>query len=280
MLPAMPFRRRLCACALVANIGAVAAIAAAPRAARAAEETSPANVAAARRHFERGRAHYSQGEYREAITEFEAAHTLDPNAKDLVFNLGVVHEKLGDIDGALKWVRLYTTMNLTPAERDRGDAYVRRLEGAKKEVEEKQARAAAASSAANAAQPPPEPPPTRHERPPPGRIDALTITMASISVAALGLGVIMAVKAEEDRPPSPYITGKNGTYSDLIDAQANAHREAVVADIGFSVSAAAAIATAILFVARPRTTAVMTGTTSVSVAPTTSGGAFFVQGSF
>ena len=36
-----------------------------------------------------------------------------PNAKDLVFNLGVVHEKLGDIEDALKWFRLYTTMNLT-----------------------------------------------------------------------------------------------------------------------------------------------------------------------
>ena len=84
------------------------------------------------------------GSYREAIGELEAAHTLDPNAKDLVFNLGVVHEKLGDIDDALKWFRLYTTMNLTGPERDRADAYVHRLEGAKKELEDKQAAAAAA----------------------------------------------------------------------------------------------------------------------------------------
>jgi tetratricopeptide (TPR) repeat protein len=272
----MRSRRRLCACALVASIGAAAAIVAAPCVARA-DETLPANVAAARRHFERARAYYGQGEYREAISEFEAAHTLDPNAKDLVFNLGVVHEKLGDIEDALKWFRLYTTMNLTPAERERGDAYVRRLEGAKKEIEDKQAAEAAGTSHPL----PPQPPlPPRRERPPPGRIDALTITTASLSVVALGFGVVMAIKAEEDRPPSPFITGRNGTYTDLVNDQANAHREAVAADIGFGISAASAIASAVLFATRPRVTAPTTGSTTVSAGPLTGGGALFVQGSF
>ncbi|HEY8086336.1 MAG TPA: tetratricopeptide repeat protein [Polyangiaceae bacterium] len=245
-----------------------------------ADETSPANVAAARRHFERAKAYYAQGSYREAIGELEAAHTLDPNAKDLVFNLGVVHEKLGDIEEALTWFRLYTTMNLTPAERDRADAYVKRLEGAKKELEDKQAAAAAAAAAQNGNVTKP-PPPKDHPRP--GRIDALTIGAAGVTVAALGFGVIMAVKAEGDRPPSPFITGRNGTYADLVDRQANAHQEAVMADIGFAVSAAAAAATAVLFFARPRVTAATsstTGSTTVSAAPLTGGGAFFVQGSF
>ena len=51
-----------------------------------------------------------------------------------------------DIDDALKWFRLYVTMNLTPAERERADAYVRRLEGAKKELDAKQADAGAAAA--------------------------------------------------------------------------------------------------------------------------------------
>ncbi|MGH7296278.1 MAG: tetratricopeptide repeat protein, partial [Polyangiaceae bacterium] len=139
----MRSRTRLRAWTLVACVGAGAVSASAPQTARA-DETSPANVAAARRHFERAKAYYGQGSYREAIGELEAAHTLDPTAKDLVFNLGVVHEKLGDIEDALTWFRLYTTMNLTPPERDRADAYVKRLEGAKKELEDKQAAAAAA----------------------------------------------------------------------------------------------------------------------------------------
>ena len=249
-----------------------------PRVAHA-DETSPANVAAARRHFERAKAYYGQGGYREAIGELEAAHTLDPTAKDLVFNLGVVHEKLGDIEDALTWFKLYTTMSLTPPERDRADAYVKRLEGAKKELEDKQAAAAAAGNHGTTT-PPPPPPSAPRERPRPGRIDALTIGAASVTVAALGFGIVMGVKAEEDRPPSPFITGRNGTYADLADRQANAHQEAVMADIGFAVSAAAAAATAALFFARPRVTATVTGSTTVSAAPLTGGGAFFVQGSF
>jgi tetratricopeptide (TPR) repeat protein len=277
MLPAMRSRRRLCAWALVACIGAMATSVGAPRAAWA-DETSPANVAAARRHFERARAYYAQGSYREAIGELEAAHTLDPNAKDLVFNLGVVHEKLGDIDDALKWFRLYTTMNLTGPERDRADAYVHRLEGAKKELEDKQAAAAAAGTAHVPVPPPPSPP---HERTAAGRIDALDIGTASVSVAALVFGIVMGVKAEEDKPPSPFITGRNGaTYDDLKDRQANAHNEAVLADIGFSVATAAAAATAVLFFTRTHTVAATTGSTSVSAAPLAGGGAFFVQGSF
>jgi tetratricopeptide (TPR) repeat protein len=295
----MRSRRRLCAWALVACIGANAAGVGAPRAARA-DETSPANVAAARRHFERARAYYAQGSYREAIGELEAAHTLDPNAKDLVFNLGVVHEKLGDIDDALKWFRLYTTMNLTAAERERADAYVHRLEGAKKELEDKQAAAAAAGTTHVPVQPPPPPPPK--DRSAPGRLDALTIGAAGVSVVALGFGVVMGVKAEEDKPPSPFITGRNGTtYSDLVNAQTNAHQEAVMADVGFVVAASAAAAAAVLFFTRSHTVKATSGSsqasvgslapvpgsqarpggsTSVSAVPLAGGGAFFVQGSF
>jgi tetratricopeptide (TPR) repeat protein len=235
-------------------------------------------VAAARRHYEKAKAFYAQGAYREAIGELEAAHTLDPSAKDLVFNLGVVHEKLGDIDDALKWFRLYTTMNLTQAERDRADAYVKRLDGAKKEVEDRQA--AEAASGSHGTPPPPTPPPPIKEKGPPGRIDALTIGAASVTVAALGFGVVMAIKAQVDRPPSPFVTGRNGTYADLVDRQSNAHQEAVMADIGFAVAAAAAVGTAALYFARPKVTATVMGSTTVSAAPLTGGGAFFVQGSF
>ncbi len=60
---------------------------------------------------------------REAIVELDAARALDPKAKDLVFNLGVVHEKLGDIDEALRYARLYSQMDLEPAERARANSY-------------------------------------------------------------------------------------------------------------------------------------------------------------
>jgi tetratricopeptide (TPR) repeat protein len=251
-----------------------AAMAVGPTAVRAGE-TSPANVAAARRHYDKARAFYSQGAYREAISEFEAAHSLDPNAKDLVFNLGVVHEKLADIDEALKWFRLYASMDLTQQERDRADAYIKRLEGAKKELDDRQADAAPSASASAA---PPPPPP---EKPHNGRIDAFTIGAAGITVAAVAFGIVMAAKAEQDKPPASFVTGPNGTYTDLENRETQAHREAVLADVGFGVAILGAAATTYLYLARPRSTApTTTGSTSVSAVPLAGGGAFFVQGSF
>ena len=250
---------------------------AAPFRAARGDETSPANVAAARKHFEKARADYAQGAYREAIAELESAHALDPSAKDLVFNLGVVHEKLADIDDALKWFHLYTSMNLTPPERERADAYVKRLEGAKREVEAKQA-----SQAAPAAPSPPGPGEAPAPAPTPmGRIDTLTLTGAGVTAASLVFGVVMAIKAEADRPPSNYVTGQTGTYSQLQSQVDQAHEEAVLADVGFGVAIAAAAVTTYLYLGRPRGAAApASGSTSVSASPTTGGAAFFVQGSF
>jgi len=266
--------RRLCAVALVAALVS-GSVRGEPLA--VAEETSPANVAAARRHFDRARAYYGQGAYREAISEFEAAHALDPSAKDLVFNLGVVHEKLADIDDALKWFRLYASMTLTDQERERANSYLRRLEGAKKELDAKQAAAAAASASSSSGAPPPPPP----EKPQYGRIDAYTIAAASVTVVALGTGIALGIKALGDKPSNP-VTGSNLTYNQLVSRTNQAHNEAIGADIGFGVAVAAAAVTAYLYLARPRSTAPSTtgATTTVSAAPLTGGGAFFVQGSF
>lgn len=270
----MSSRRRLCAITLAAAV-----LLPAPRLARA-DETAPANVAAARRHFDRARAFYGQGAYREAIGEFEAAHALDPSAKDLVFNLGVVHEKLADIEDALKWFKLYSTMNLTAAERERADAYLKRLEGAKKELEAKQAAAAPATGAALPLAPPLLPPPQTGS-PPAGRIDALTIGGASVTGASLVVGIVFAAKAEGDKPAPNFVTGANGSYQNLVDRTNQSHQEAVVADVGFGVALAAAAATAYLYLARSRSPAApATGSTSVSAGPVTGGGALFVQGSF
>lgn len=282
---------RLRTMTLVACIAAAAATATATTTRPAfATETPPANVAAARRHFEKARAYYGQGEYREAISELEAAHALDPTAKDLIFNLGVVHERLADIDEALKWFRLYTTMNLTPQERDRADAYIRRLEGAKKELEAKQAaqqqqalaQQQAQAGGSSAQPPPPSPPP---ERPAHGRIDGFTITAASVSVAALAFGSVMGVKALRDNPSGTPVTGpgqKYPTYTALVNQHDTAQAEAMVSDIGFGAAALFAGVTAYLYFGRTRDPSPppATGSTSVSVAPLTGGGAVFVQRSF
>jgi hypothetical protein len=164
-------------------------------------------------------------------------------------------------------------MNLNPQERERADAYVHRLEGAKKELDDKRAAEAARAAAASSDRPPPPPPPER-----PGNTrTVLTIGTGSLTVVALGVGIVMGIKAEQDKPASPYITGRNGlTYTAFANEQSTAHGEAVVSDIGFGIAGAAAAATAVLFFTRPHAAA----KTSVSAAPITGGGAFFVQGSF
>jgi hypothetical protein len=111
-------------------------------------------------------------------------------------------------------------------------------------------------------------------------MDALAVAAGTVSVLALVFGVVLAVKAEEDRPPSPFVTGRDGTYADLVDRQANAHREAIMADIGFGVAATAAAATAVLLFARPRARAPIRDTLDVSAVRLTGGGGFLVQGSF
>src|SRR5262245_60991677 len=57
--------------------------------------------AKAQQHFQRAKDLYLAGSYREAVAELEIARSLDPKAKDLVMNLGILHEKLGKYDAAV-----------------------------------------------------------------------------------------------------------------------------------------------------------------------------------
>jgi tetratricopeptide (TPR) repeat protein len=204
------------------------------------EVGSPEAVAAARVHFTKGRALYQDGSYREAIVELDAARALDPKAKDLVFNLGVVHEKLGEIDEALRYARLYAEMDLEPAERTRAESYIKRLEGAKSEVEARKASAAASTPAKGG---------SADERVR-GRIDAVTITVGAVAVGALAGGVIFGVKALGDKAGST--TSATVSITDLMNSEHTAHTEAIVADVCFGGAAVAAGVAAGLYFFRYR----------------------------
>ncbi len=245
----------------------------------AAPSSSAANDASAeaQRHFQKARELYKQGSYREAIVELEAAVKLDPTGKELVYNLGVLHEKLGDIDDAMKYFRQYATMDLTSEEREKTEAAIRRLEGAKKEVEDKK-------RANRPPPPPPQTPPVQN-----GRVDALTIGAASLSGASVVFGVVFGLKALANKPPaykpptSGFITGRDGTFSDLQDRADTSHKQAVLSDVGFAVGALAGVGAILLYVLRPKEgpkPPTLGRTTTVSAAPLHGGGAVVLGGTF
>ena len=205
----------------------------------AANAGTPAAVEAARVHFTKGKELYLAGAYHEAIAELEAARALDPKAKDLVFNLGIVHEKLGDIDDALRFLRLYVQMDLDPTEHARAENYIKRLEGAKTELDAKKAAAAALVAASANVQ--------ERKR---GRIDVATIVAGTAAVGAAAAGLVFGVKALADQPPSSFVAGKDGSVQSLDSRQSSAHTEAIVADISFGGAIVAAAVAAGLYFGR------------------------------
>lgn len=215
---------------------------------KAADGTLGASEVEAQRHFQAARDLYAQGAYRQAIVELEAARGFDPRSKELVFNLGVVHEKLADIPKALEFFRMYLGMDPDDEERARGEAYVRRLEGAKGEVAPKVVRLEAPKP--SVLPPPPSPPVTVR-----GVVDGWTLVAAGATVVFVGAGTALGVSAVTSKPSSGFVTGKDGSYSDLVARTDSAHTQGVVADVFFGAGIAAAAATAILYFGRTRTEA-------------------------
>jgi tetratricopeptide (TPR) repeat protein len=192
----------------------------------------------AQAHFQRAKELYQQGNYGQARKELEAAHDLDPAAKDLVFNLGIVCEKLDRIDDAIRYFKMYLNMDIEANERARAEATIKRLEGVKR-TRPKEPPAPAPSS-----QPPAESPP------PIGRIDGWTIASGSVAIAGLGASGVFGILALASRPSSGFVTGRDGTYQDLKSKADGAHTLAVVADVALITGAVFTGFTAYLFFGR------------------------------
>ncbi len=225
-----------------------------PARAQTSDAPAPPSAASteARAHFDSARELYRTGAYREAIRELEAARALDPGGKELVYNLAVIHEKLGEIDDALRELQAYEQMELTPSELDKAQSYERRLEGAKRELalRPRPAVAPAQPPMTSVAETPPEPtspPETSH-----GRIDAATLTAGGVMLVSAAVGTVLGIKALTDRPVG-FVTGQDGTFADFQHRNELAHDEALATDASFGVSIAAAVVTAILYFGRTTT---------------------------
>ncbi|MBX3207990.1 MAG: tetratricopeptide repeat protein [Labilithrix sp.] len=256
-----------------------------PRPGGTTSETAPQteDQRKAQEHFHRARELYQAGKYSEAIAELEVARGLDPKAKDLVLNLGIVHERLGKYDEAIGHLRSYLEMDgVTPAERARAEGMIKRIEGAKD-------AAPAPTVAPTATAPTTAPPPTSApsaEPPPRGRVDALTVAAGAVAVVGLGVGAGVGIYALGARPAEGFVTGRDGSYATLQQKTNDAHTAAIVADVSLGVGVVATLVTAWLYFGRTKApasapeAASRAARFSVTPAPARAGGAVLLGGAF
>lgn len=196
---------------------------------------------AARRHFEMALECYSRGRYREAIDQLEQARRVDPAGKDLVYNLALVHEKLGELREALEYLRLYFEMETDAEERARTEASIARLEGALAE---------GYGSVPEAAPQAPVAATTPIALPPPGRLDAWVWGTGGVAVGALVVGAVFGLRALALNPGSDDATGGSRTVEDVRSDAEAAHRSAVRADVAFGLAAVSGVAATLLYFGR------------------------------
>ncbi len=198
--------------------------------AQSGRKPNPEAVKAAQNHMTKARSLDEAGNYPDAIAELETARALDPYAKDLVFNLGIVHEKALHFDEALHFYRLYLDMDIEPGERAKAENIIKRLEGARTHVP---------PTSTSTVAPPATTIIVNTGSPPHGRMDGLTVVSGLFALAGFGIGAGFGVAALGARPQTPYVTGgpgdpgANGTYADLKAMVDQANTLAIIADIGF-----------------------------------------------
>lgn len=210
----------------------------------AAEPVTAEARSGALEHFKKARELYQNGEYRRARDELLEARKLDPNAKDLVLNLGTVSERLQDYDVALAYLHEYQELtDVTESERQKVEGIIKRVEGAKKNSTPKDdspkviVKTVAVPSAH----------PVSY-----GRIDAVNITTGIIALGAAAAAGTFGVLALGTRPSARTQTSSSYPYASLQADTDRAHTFAVVADVGFVVAAVATVATVVLYFARTK----------------------------
>jgi tetratricopeptide (TPR) repeat protein len=206
---------------------------------RTPEATGGEAEVGARPHFDRALELYRAGRYAEALEELKNAANLDPNGKDLFFNLALVHEKLAQLPEAIAALERFRELETDPTERERARLSIERLHGAEQ-------AAPGAGPVAEPASAEPLPAKPRPERP-----HVVLLGAASVTVVSLVVGIVFGAKALSDN------VGGTGTSSSMSLGQLRergrrASREALVADVAFALGAASAGTFAGVWLLSPR----------------------------
>jgi tetratricopeptide (TPR) repeat protein len=197
----------------------------------------------AKKHFDKAREHYANGRYREAIEQLETALRIDPKGADLLYNLGVIHEKLQEVDPAIDYYRRYVLMIDDAEEQERVEKIIARLEKARDELAAREKEQEEQEDAGAGAQ---VDEPERGK----GRMDGWVIGAGVLAGLGLAGGTYFGLEAMKSRNEDPPTTGPGTKYEDLVDNSDRSKQMALYADIGFGVGVVAGTAAMLLYFTR------------------------------
>lgn len=202
----------------------------------------------AQRLYEHGRALYQEGRYEEAVVELEHALALDPNAGLLLYNIGLVYEKLGQFERSVEFLRRYLQTDVAPDERARVEATIRRIEGASAHRPE----VTPETRIVQVPVPVPVGPP-RSEPPSFGRADTVFFVTAGAAAAALAVAAITgALALSEQSAVERYVVGEDGDLEGRENLARNADDLALVCDVSLIAAGTFAVAATLLYALRRR----------------------------
>ncbi|WP_437719143.1 bacterial transcriptional activator domain-containing protein [Sorangium sp. So ce448] len=216
------------------------------------EETKRLRIERATALHDEAQRRYQHGEYRAAIAKLEAAVALDPEGKELIYNLAMIHERLGEIDEAERYYRRYLDMEALPKAREEVHAVLKRLEGAKRELVSAKPQPSAPAKAASVSTALPYLPRlARHPVAVGGAMPRATWLGVSGGIAAgsLVVGGVFAALAVARDPGAGERTGAGVSIADLQADASAAHRCAVAADVALLVAGLSGAAALYLYLA-------------------------------
>ncbi len=192
---------------------------------------------------------YERGLYRRAIAKLEAAVELDPDGKELVYNLALIHEKLLDVDLAEQYYLRYVEMETDTKARERALVIAKRIKAAKKNLEaDLEERAPAATSSATASV---SAVTTSSGSQPSAMPSPMVFVIGGVALAAVGVGIGFGVSALTSYPGGA-TTGPGQTAQDLETQARSAHTQAVIADLAFVTSLVVGGAATVLYLVETR----------------------------
>lgn len=176
---------------------------------------------------------YARGDYAGAVDKLREAVRLDPDAKTLFYNLGLIEEKMGRVDAAIADYKRCLELETNPDERANLALVIKRLEGAREVM-----------SFGPAPPPTPAPPP-----PPPPSDDSVSpwvwVTGAT-ALTSFVAAAVLASRAGAVDPGDDATTSVSTTLEQLEDDAAQAHQLALGADIALGLGVAATAATIVI----------------------------------